>query len=248
MNGDENSLLHTLKPTNAAMTVAVLVTGSVAFWCGVLFANIFPGFKEEPAKLLIDTAVAVGTIGAVVVALTVGRQQVNAALRAVRDAHSLEVQSRKEGIVAVGEAANAFANMIDELLSGPELNHPTCCANLRTVYDKSIVDGINFALKAAPAHEISTRDGVLALVSLRQRFDSLWQLVDLYLEHPEKDPEVRKELLNYPGSDGALDRVAYIKSVRNVRAVNVRNQIQGIARAYEALKGSLDADENAAAS
>jgi hypothetical protein len=241
MNRDENSFLHTLKPTNAAMTVVVLVTGSVAFWCGVLFANIFPGFNEKPATLLIDTAVAVGTIGAVVVALTVGRQQVNAALRAVRDAHSLEVQSRKEGIVAVGEAANSFADAIGKFLSDSELDHLTRCLNLLSIYDKSIVEGIVLALKAAPAHEISSRDGVLALVSLRQQFDLLWQKVDQYLEHPAKDPEIHKALAEYPDPGDTLARTMLVKQARDIRARNVLNQIQGIARAYEALKGSLDA-------
>lgn len=47
----------------------VLVTVVVSFWIGVLFANAFPRLSVEPLHLLIDTLVAAGTIGAVVVAL-----------------------------------------------------------------------------------------------------------------------------------------------------------------------------------
>jgi hypothetical protein len=47
----------------------VLLTVVVSFWVGALFAAIFPGLNEKPLKLLIDTCVAVGTIGAVIVAL-----------------------------------------------------------------------------------------------------------------------------------------------------------------------------------
>jgi hypothetical protein len=47
----------------------VIFTITVSFWIGVLWVNIFPGLHTEPLKMLIDTAVAVGTIGAVVVAL-----------------------------------------------------------------------------------------------------------------------------------------------------------------------------------
>jgi hypothetical protein len=47
----------------------VLLTIVVSFWVGALCANIFPGFDEKPLKLLVDTLVAIGTIGAVMVAL-----------------------------------------------------------------------------------------------------------------------------------------------------------------------------------
>jgi hypothetical protein len=130
-------------------------------------------------------------------------------------------------------------------IDGPDV---TCCLNLLSVYDKSIVEGIVFALNDAPAHEISSRDGVLALVSLRQQFDLLWQKVDLYLEHPTNDREIRMTLAQYPDPGGTSERTKLIKQVRDIRAGNVRTQIQGIARAYEALKGSLDANESAATS
>jgi hypothetical protein len=58
-----------VKANTAAFVLAVLLMGIVAFWVGVLVANIFPGLLMEPLELLIDTAAAIGTIGAVVVAL-----------------------------------------------------------------------------------------------------------------------------------------------------------------------------------
>jgi hypothetical protein len=47
----------------------VLVVVVVSFWVGVIYANVFPGLNEKPLKMLIDTAVAIGTVGAVIVAL-----------------------------------------------------------------------------------------------------------------------------------------------------------------------------------
>lgn len=55
-----------MKPTNAALALAVLVSVVVSFWVGVIFARIFP---YGDARFLIDLAVAFGTVGAVIVAL-----------------------------------------------------------------------------------------------------------------------------------------------------------------------------------
>lgn len=52
----------------------VLITVVVSFWVGALVANILPGMHIEYAKLLIDTAIAIGTIGAVIVALRQGAE------------------------------------------------------------------------------------------------------------------------------------------------------------------------------
>src|SRR5579859_5437776 len=58
-----------MKSNTAAFVLAIVVASAVCFWGGVLIANIIPGLHPEPAKMVIDTAVAVGTIGAVIVAL-----------------------------------------------------------------------------------------------------------------------------------------------------------------------------------
>ena len=229
-----------MKPQNAALMLTVLLCVPVSFWVGVLFANIFPGLNERAVHFLIDTAVAIGTIGAVVVALTVGKQQARAAMQAVREAHSLDAKGRKEGIVSVGEAAHAFAERIDRIFSTPGIEHLVLSAQLYNIYDKSIVEGIAFALITAPAHEIGSREGVLALVLLRQQFDLLWKTVDKYLENPWDDPDSRKSLESYPDPGGNEERAKMFKQIKDARANNVRLRIRTIASAYDALKDSLD--------
>jgi hypothetical protein len=76
---------------NAWITLWVLVTVVVSFWVGVLFASIFPRFDVEPIKLLIDTAVAIGTVGAVVVALRQGMKRVASLDRSLIEALPLSI-------------------------------------------------------------------------------------------------------------------------------------------------------------
>ena len=65
----------------------VIFTVIASFWLGVIFANIFPGLDEKPIRIFTDTAIAIGTIGAVIVALwqsAAGRRESQS--RAYRDA------------------------------------------------------------------------------------------------------------------------------------------------------------------
>jgi hypothetical protein len=76
-----------MRTHTAGFVFAVLISIFVSFWVGVLFANVFPGLNEKPIKLLLDTAVAVGTIGAVIVALwQSGQGRRDSSSRAYRDA------------------------------------------------------------------------------------------------------------------------------------------------------------------
>jgi hypothetical protein len=79
----------------------VVLTITASFWVGVLFSRIFPGLDEKPLKSLIDTAIAIGTVGAVVVALW----QLN-----LRDA---ERQSRTN----LDEAKRALEQSVNDFLS-----------------------------------------------------------------------------------------------------------------------------------
>jgi hypothetical protein len=85
----------------------VLVTVVVSFWVGVLFAHIVPGLDEKPLKMLIDTAIAVGTIGAVVVALSQSEQgRRESRSRAYRDAAVQHLEIATDDFLN----ANALAN------------------------------------------------------------------------------------------------------------------------------------------
>jgi hypothetical protein len=65
----------------------VLITVVVSFWVGALVAILLPATNIEYAKLLIESAIAIGTIGAVIVALRQGaRGQRESRSIAYRDA------------------------------------------------------------------------------------------------------------------------------------------------------------------
>lgn len=80
----------------------VIVTVVVSFWVGVLFDKVFSEWGNlEYIKLLIDTAIAVGTVGAVIVALAQsaqGRRESQAI--AYRDAAVRHLQSAVDDFLA----------------------------------------------------------------------------------------------------------------------------------------------------
>jgi ABC-type nickel/cobalt efflux system permease component RcnA len=102
---------------------------------------------------------AIGSIAAIVAAFWMGERQARAALQSVVDAHSIEQKDRRRSILAVAEAAAEHARRIDEAFSQPE-PRPA----LTSVYDKTIIAGMAEALGRAPAHEVGSRDGVIALL------------------------------------------------------------------------------------
>jgi hypothetical protein len=72
---------------NGSNLLTAVFCTSVAFFVGLLVGNIFPGLSTEPLKLLVELGVAVGTIGAVIVALGQTRAaRREAASRARREA------------------------------------------------------------------------------------------------------------------------------------------------------------------
>jgi hypothetical protein len=95
-----------MQPKSAALVLVALVAlvvCVVSFWVGVLVAGIFPGWHLEPAKLIIDTAVAVGTVSAVIVALQQGSQaRVETRSRAFREAALQHLDMSRENLLSKG--------------------------------------------------------------------------------------------------------------------------------------------------
>jgi hypothetical protein len=216
----------------------VLVTVAVSFWVGVIFARIFPHWDTEFVKLLIDTATAVGTVGAVIVALFVGNQQAAAVLRSVQDAHLLEVGSRQKSILAIAEAANEHARRIGDIFALPESDIPLA---LYSTFDQTIIDGIVRVLSTVPAHEVGSRDGVIALLALRDQVVFLGVAIETY-KTPEKNPETEKLFLTYAGDDPENRKI--LKSLRSntkvVLAANVRGRVATIAQHYATLVKAIN--------
>ncbi len=93
------------------------------------------------------------------------------------------------------------------------------------------------ALTRVPAHEIGSRDGVMALLSLRDQFVFLGKAIATY-ETPAKDPEIAKMLLHLSGPE----RLKILTSRKTILAGNVKARIATIRKYYEALALAVSQD------
>jgi hypothetical protein len=172
---------------------------------------------------------AVGSIAAIFVAFVVGRQQAKAALRAVTE----EQRARRDSIVAVAGAAAEHARRIEEVLEYPDPGH----ARMYDVYDKTIVDGMVHALTSAPAHEVGSPAGVIALLALRDQFAFLGIQMERYLGGPRRIPEFQREVESC-GDDLEYQQTV-IEGQERVLTQNVRVHLDQIQRRYAGLAAAV---------
>ncbi|MGH8290623.1 MAG: hypothetical protein ACREV7_16655 [Steroidobacteraceae bacterium] len=173
---------------------------------------------------------AIGSIAAIGAAFLVGRQQSKAALRAVTE----QQRARRDSIVAVAGAAAEHARRIGDALERDGLGH----AEMYNVYDQTIVDGMVHALTNAPAHEVGSPAGVIALLALRDQFTFLGVQMKKYLDGPWKDPELQR-IIDSCGDDREHRRTV-IKDQEQVLAGNVRRRLEQIQRYYSELKAAVE--------
>jgi hypothetical protein len=161
-----------------------------------------------------------------------GERQARAALQSVIDAHSIEQKDRRRSILAVAEAAAEHTLRIDEAFSQPE-PRPA----LTSVYDKTIIAGMVEALGRAPAHEVGSRDGVIALLSLRDQFVFLGVAVEIYIAGPWGHPEIKQALDSCGDHREMRQRTA--QTGEAVLARNVQVHLGKIQHDYETLERAI---------
>lgn len=175
---------------------------------------------------------AVGSIAAIIGAFWISNRQASAAIQAVNTAHKLEQRDRRRSILAVAEACAEHARRIDDAFSQP---NPRLA--LTAVYDRTIINGMVGALGSAPAHEVGSRDGVIALLSLRDQFAFLGQSVDTYIAGPWSHPELKKAIDACGDSREQRDRT--VRTGEAVLARNVQVHLGKIRSDYEILEHSM---------
>ena len=112
-------------------------------------------------------AQALGSIGAIIAALIVVWLQPRAALKV-----------RQRSILAIAEAGLA---RIEEIRGAFAHDDPLKIAStLSVAYHPTVVDAIVHALTNVPAHEVGSRDGVIALLSLRDQFTFLQKSIEIF--------------------------------------------------------------------
>lgn len=175
---------------------------------------------------------AIGSIGAILVAFIVGRDQSKAALQAVTQGQ----HERRHSIVAVAGAAAEHARRIGEVLDRGDAGipgHPM----MYTVYDKSIVDGLVNALGNAPVHEVGSPDGVVAFLLLRDQVTFLGTQMEEYLKGPRNHPDHRKSIESC--GDDAECRRATITQCEQELEKNVRLRLDAIRSRYGELQKAV---------
>jgi hypothetical protein len=143
------------------------------------------------------------------------------------------LKARRKGILAIAEAGLARAKRIGETFARPD---PLDISDiLYVIYHQAIIDEIVQALTNVPAHEIGSRDAVIALSSLREQFRFLGTSIEIF-ETPTKDRGTVKRL-------AALDdaeRRRFLASRQPILVKNVCDRLAAIQRDYEALRRALN--------
>ncbi|WP_146230008.1 hypothetical protein [Paraburkholderia tropica] len=213
----------------------VLLTAACAaagYFSGA-FAAHFPGDSSAWASWI----QAVGSIVAILGAYYVGERQSRAALASVERGHTLAEQAKRRAILAIGEAAFERAQKIENVLKGERPRE-----NMFLVYDKSIARSISGALSAIPLQDVGSREGVLAILDLRDQFVFLEQSMDAFLAGPWKHPELKLTLEEYkngyPGYPNVLNDL--LKTSFEALNKNVQVHIDEIRRRYLVLTSELE--------
>src|ERR1019366_3889683 len=147
--------------------------------------------------------------------------------------HLIEEKSRQRSILAIAEAADEHARRIGELFITTGIESSVA---LYTVYDKSIIDGVVRALTDVPVHEIGSRDGVMALLSLRDQFVFLGINVEEYKKPASEAPQLQHSLEHLSGPENSKARQELIEQYRTIMAKNVRMRVEQIRKDYMSLK------------
>ena len=166
-------------------------------------------------------------IGSVVAALYVVWLRPGAALKA-----------RQKSILAIAEAGLVRVRQIGDVFAPP--GSLDISGVVYVIHHRTFIEGIVEALTNVPVHDIGSRDGVVALMSLRDQFQILGTSIEIF-ETPTKDPGMVKRLL-------ALDeteRRQFLTGRQPTLAKNVGDRLASLQRDYEALARALNRSASA---
>jgi hypothetical protein len=205
------------------------------FWTGVLFASVLQ-LHEKIVELLISLGAAVGTVSAVIVALSVGKRQVAAALDAVERSHLIAVRVKQQSILAVAEAAFRHSEVVRQIFACPE---PQRTQALLNEYHKVTTDVIIAALDRVPAHDVGIATGIAPFLRLRYRFDILHGTIVDYQTKPKQTADLANLRESHPTPEMQKQIRGLIEGDQVVRAESVVRQLNLIATDYQACKTAL---------
>lgn len=192
----------------------------------VVMISIFLHYQPHTSESVAAWVQAFGSVAAIVGAVWVGNRQVQAALSAEARASA----GRRRSILAIAEAAHEHSERFRRLLAQSDPR-----ASLSLNYHESIINGVAEALGSVPFHEVGSRDGVMALLSLRDQLLFLKKSIEVFLAGPWKHPDLGPELERYKAAGETAIVHGQLKTANNILAKNVVNHLDVIRENYIAL-------------
>jgi len=205
----------------------------LATFIGLIAIVAFTKWPPDKSGDWSGWAQAVGSIVAIFGAFRISERQTRDAFASVANAQALADSAKRKSILAIAEAANDQVNNIDGIFSSKEIR-----ANLSMAFHQSILDSMVGALSAVPFHEVGSRDGVLALLNIRDQFVFLGKSIEVFLDGPDKHSGFQENIKGYE------DNIATIRQIREtfsgVLAGNVKVHLREINESYKILEKSIN--------
>lgn len=193
---------------------------------GVSMVAIFLHYQPHKSDAVAAWVQAFGSIAAIVGAVWIGNRQVQAALSTEARASA----GRRKSILAIAEAAYEHSERFRRLLAQSDPR-----ASLSLNYHESIINGVAEALGSVPFHEVGSRDGVMALLSLRDQLLFLKKSIETFLAGPWRHPDLGPQLEQHKlAGDNAIVR-DLLESTNKILARNVVTHLDVIRENYLSL-------------
>lgn len=212
--------------------VAVLFVGlALGVVGGLAIAGIaYPIYQSEKWAAWVQ---AIGSIAAIAGSLWVARSQAKADLQRVIEAQRLAEESKKMAVFALGEAAVDRVKPIKDALDQKDPR-----SALFGVYHPSVVRSLAGAISAAPIHELGSKEGILALLAIRDQLLFLEESIESFHTNAGKlSSKDRKDLEPH-------ERARYDQSFEGVLKCNVKRHLDQIEKQFQALSTSMGAALN----
>jgi hypothetical protein len=146
-------------------------------------------------------------------------------------------RERRQAILAVAEAAKEHAEKFAVTLVS---ENPR--AALSMVFHQSIVDSMVGALSTVPAHELNTRDGVIAFLTIRDQFIFLGQTIQTLLDGVWEHQGLRPALEEGRRHSNPEVLREIVSSSEKMLVNNVEGHIRQIRASYEKLASTIGSD------
>jgi hypothetical protein len=232
---NKNSILPIPRRLKFLMAVLSLITITTLL-IGLYSAARADGFGSNNTAGWMQ---AIGTILAIVGSFLITENQSRKNSESILEAQKLASIAKKNGILAVVQAAKMHAKNISSAVS------PETPLKIYEVYHPSIISSVSEALSSAPLYEIDSPEAVGALLSLSNRFVFLGASVEAFIAGPWKNENMKGLLENLRDTKNRSQLLSTLKSSNQVLAGNVQTITKGIYEQIQIIELNLGHSQHA---